>query len=290
MASGRLVVVATPIGNLGDLSLRALAALRDADVIAAEDTRRTRALLTHAEITAGRRLTALHAHNERTRSAGLVKRIIEGETVALVTDAGTPGISDPGMYLVQACIAAQCSVEVVPGPSAHTAALVLSGLPTERCVFEGFIPRRGGGRTQALSDIKQERRTIVIYEAPSRINALLADLVVACGDDRRVAVAREITKIHEEVVRGSLASVAAIIAAGTPRGEYVVVLEGQVAAPQASADKISAQAREELLNSPASDSTRVIADRIASELGVSRRAAYAAVLAEKERTKPKREV
>jgi len=284
MTDGRLVVVATPIGNLGDLSARALETLRTADVIAAEDTRRTRALLTHSDIPSGRRLVALPAHNERARVPGLVKRIASGEVVALVTDAGTPGIADPGMYLVQACIEADCLVEVVPGPSAVVAALVLSGLPTDRFVFEGFIPRRGGSRTRVLEAVAAETRTVVMYEAPTRVSALLADLLVKCAADRPVAVVREITKLHEEVVRGTLGAVAAAVASARPRGEYVVVLGGAAKPKEPSADDLQTRVQAELAQAPAGTTTRAIADRVASEMGVSRRAAYAAVLTEKRRT------
>jgi 16S rRNA (cytidine1402-2'-O)-methyltransferase len=222
--TGRLVLVGTPIGNLGDLAPRAVEALRAADVIAAEDTRRTRTLLTHAGIRAGGRLQSVHAHNERARATELVAAMRGGQTIAYVTDAGMPGISDPGEELVRACLDAGVPVEVVPGPSAALTALVLSGFPTERFVFEGFLPRKGRARAERLEAIAAETRTVVCFEAPTRVAATLADLARACGGDRGVAVARELTKLHEEVWRGTLEGALAEIGEQPTRGEYVVVV------------------------------------------------------------------
>ena len=200
-----VILVGTPIGNLGDLSPRAVEALATADVIAAEDTRRTRPLLTAAGIPAGGRLVSFHGPNEVELAARLVERIVERkERLVCVTDAGMPGISDPGERLVVAALAAGVAVEVVPGPSAALSALVLSGLPTGRFVFEGFLPRKGRQRAARLEALRGEDRTVVLFEAPHRLLGTLADLAGAFGGDRPVAVARELTKVFETVWRGTL--------------------------------------------------------------------------------------
>jgi 16S rRNA (cytidine1402-2'-O)-methyltransferase len=280
MADGRLVLVATPIGNLGDLTPRAVEVLREADVIAAEDTRRTRGLLTHAGVPATGRLRSVHGHNERGRARELVAAVAGGATVAVVTDAGMPGISDPGAQLVRACLDAGLAVEVVPGASAVLAALVLSGLPTDRFVFDGFLPRKGGARTARLAELRDETRTIVCFEAPGRVAATLADLEAVCGPDRRVAVARELTKLHEEVWRGPLAAAVAQFAPTAPRGEVVIVVEGRLSdRDEPDDDTIAAAAVAELREGR---STREAADRISDRLGISRRRAYAAVLAQRQ--------
>src|SRR5436309_1083333 len=187
--AGALVLVATPIGNLGDLPPRAVDVLRDADLIAAEDTRRTRALLSHAGIPAAGRLRAVHAHNEREAARMVVAAVESGRRVAYVTDAGMPGISDPGERLVRACLDHGLQVDVVPGPSAVLTALVLSGFPTGRFVFEGFLPRRAGARRERIATLVAETRTVVLYESPKRVHATLAALLAACGPLREVAVA-----------------------------------------------------------------------------------------------------
>jgi 16S rRNA (cytidine1402-2'-O)-methyltransferase len=261
--TGRLVLVATPIGNLGDLSPRAVAELREADVIAAEDTRRTRALLSYAGIPAGRRLRAVHAHNERQRAAELVEEIRRGRRVVFATDAGTPGISDPGERLVRVCLEEGLAVEAVPGPSAVLAALVLSGLPTGRFVFEGFLPRKGRERAARLEALSTERRTTVCFEAPHRLAATLTELAAVCGRERPVAIARELTKVHEEVWRGSLGAAVERFAETEPRGEQVIVLGG---APD---DAV-----------PVDDETVVAALRAAIERGASARDAAAEVASE----------
>lgn len=273
---GRLVIVGTPIGNLGDLSPRAVEVLGRADVIAAEDTRRTRALLTHAGIAAHGRLVAVHEHNESDRAAELADRIAGGATVAVVTDAGMPGISDPGSRLVAVCAEAGLLVEVVPGPSAVLAALVVSGLPADRFTFEGFLPRKGPDRRARLAEVASQSGTTVLFEAPGRVAATLDDLAEACGGARRVAIARELTKIHEDVVRGTLTEAIAHVGEHPPRGEHVIVLAGAPPDADATDADVDAAIRDEL---GAGASTRVTADRVASRLGVSRRRAYAAVLA-----------
>jgi len=278
VAEGRLVLVATPIGNLGDLAPRAVEVLRDADVIAAEDTRRTRALLTHAGVSARGRLVAVHEHNERQRAVELVEEIRRGCTVALVTDAGMPGVSDPGARVARVCAAAGVRVEVVPGPSAVLAALVVSGLPTERFVFEGFLPRKGGERRARLAEVARDARTVVMFEAPLRVAATLGDLAEVCGGDRPVAVARELTKVHEETFRGTLAGAVDHVAGQPPRGEHVIVLGGAPPRAAATDDDVAEAARSELAGGA---STREAADRVAERLGVARRRAYDAVLAQR---------
>ena len=215
---GRLVVCPTPIGNLEDVTLRVLAALRAADVVACEDTRHTRVLLNRHGISA--RLVSLHEHNERARAAELAARIREGAVVALVSDAGTPLVSDPGFALVRECLAAGLAVEVLPGPSAVLTALVASGLPAERWRFVGFLPRKASEREQLLGRAEE---TLVGFESPRRLAATLAQLA-ALDPERPVAVCRELTKIHEEVRRGSAAELAEHYREHAARGEVVVVV------------------------------------------------------------------
>jgi 16S rRNA (cytidine1402-2'-O)-methyltransferase len=219
-AAGRLVVCPTPIGNLEDVTLRVLAALRDADVVACEDTRRTRVLLDRYGVQA--RLVSYHEHNERARSPELVKRMRAGDTVALVSDAGMPLVSDPGFVLVQACVAAGLAVEVLPGPSAALAALVASALPAERWRFTGFLPRKRGELRSLLAEATE---TLVAFESPRRVPGSLA-VLAELDPDRPVAVCRELTKVHEEVVRGTAAELAARYASEAPRGEVVLVVGG----------------------------------------------------------------
>ena len=221
--SGRLYVVGTPIGNLGDLSERARETLASADLIAAEDTRRTGRLLAHIGVKT--RMVSLFEGNERKRVDEVLERLREGATVALVSDAGMPSISDPGFLLLRAAVDAGVEVGVVPGPSAVTAALVVSGLPTERWVFEGFLPRRASDRLARLRALANDPRTVVLFESPLRVVALLRDVLDELGD-RRAALARELTKLHEEVVRGRVSEVLAAVDASEPRGEIVLVLEG----------------------------------------------------------------
>jgi 16S rRNA (cytidine1402-2'-O)-methyltransferase len=268
---GALVLVATPIGNLGDLSPRALDALREADVIAAEDTRRTRALLTHGEVPAAGRLRAVHAHNERESAEWVVDAVREGKRVAYVTDAGTPGISDPGERLVRACIDAGLHVDVVPGPSAVLTALVLSGFPTDRFLFEGFLPRRGVERRERIAALVPEARTVVLYESPRRVHATLTQLLGACGPLREVAVARELTKLHQEVWRGTLETAVGHVELSEPRGEHVIVLGPAPPAPEASDDEVDAHVTAALAEGL---TPRDAAARVARDLGVPRRRTY----------------
>jgi 16S rRNA (cytidine1402-2'-O)-methyltransferase len=230
--TGRLQVVATPIGNLADLSERAREALAGADVIAAEDTRHTASLLKAAGI--AKPLISLHEHNESRRVPALLARLALGERVALVSDAGTPLLSDPGSELVHAAVAAGFEVSVIPGPSAITAALAVAGLPTERFCFEGFLPARERERRGALAALAQEPRTLVFFEAPHRIAAALADMAAVLGAERAAVVARELTKVHETIYRGTLRELAARAAAEAnfARGEITLVVRG--AAPTAA--------------------------------------------------------
>ncbi len=272
-APGALVLVGTPIGNLSDVSERVLDALRDADVLACEDTRRTRTLLTHAGIPAGGRLRAVPAHDEAESAAWVVERVTAGDRVAVVTDAGLPGISDPGSRLVRACLDAGLAVEVVPGPSAVTTALVLSGLPTDRFVFEGFLPRKGSSRADRLEALASEPRTTVIFESPRRVLATLADLVAHCGENRPAALARELTKLHEEVRRGTLRELLVGVEVTEPRGECVLVLGGAVQVRAATSDAEVDDALVAELG--CGTATRDAAAIVSARFGMGRREVYA---------------
>jgi len=276
-ASGELVVVSTPIGNVADLSPRAAATLAGADIVCCEDTRHTGAMLKRLGI-APRRLLSLHAHNEEERLPMLLEALTGGRTVALVSDAGTPAVSDPGGRLVAAAAEAGLLVSVVPGPSAVLAALVVSGMEISRFRFEGFLPRKGGSRAARLAEIAASPSPSVCYEAPHRVAATLADLAEACGPERRVAVCRELTKLHEEVRRSSLGEAAAHSAATTPRGEFVLVVAGADRADRETLPDPEglAEAVEALVVSGASrrDAIREVAER----RGLPRRAVYEAAL------------
>lgn len=271
---GSLVLVATPIGNLGDLSPRAVAALASADLVCCEDTRRSGRLLQHAGVVA-RRLRRVDDHTEHAATTEVLDVLNAGGTVAVVTDAGTPGISDPGQRLVQAAIASGHLVTAVPGPAALVMALVVSGLPTERFVFEGFIPRSGRDRTDRLTEIARELRTVVLYEAPHRVARTVTDLSAACGGDRRVALCRELTKLHEEVWRGTLDEASEHLAAHDPIGEYVVVLDGAPAEDPPSDDDVESLLRAAL---GAGMSKRDASAHVAAQTGRAKREVYALVL------------
>jgi 16S rRNA (cytidine1402-2'-O)-methyltransferase len=269
--SGRLVVVATPIGNLGDLSPRAAAALGAADVVACEDTRHSRKLFSAFGIPTPT-LIAVNKDNEVERCREVLSLIADGKTVALITDAGTPAVSDPGRLVVEAAAQAGVAVESIPGPSAVTTALAASGFTADRFVFEGFLPRKGRERRERLEAIAGETRTVVLYEAPTRVAQTLADLAEACGDDRAVAVGRELTKLHEEYWRGPLAIVAGRAALQAAKGEFVIVLEGDSSEPVEVRDDVIVAALNDALAAGATK--RTAADDVAQLLGVKRNRVY----------------
>ena len=270
MSRGALVVVATPIGNFGDLSPRAVEALAGVDVIACEDTRHTRKLLSHAGVT-GADLLAVHDRNEAAQVRHVLGLVEHGRRVAVVTDAGTPGIADPGQRLVAAVAAAGLPVEVVPGPSALIAALVASGLPTHRFCFEGFLARKGSERSARLRAVAAARVTTILYEAPHRMRRTVADLAEVCVPWRRVVVARELTKLHEEVWRGTLEGAAEHLGRTEPRGEYVIVLDGAPPPPPPTENDIRRDVQQHL---DAGADRRAAVAAVAAHLDVPRRRVY----------------
>ena len=266
--SGSLVLVGTPIGNLGDLSPRAVEALASADLVCCEDTRRTGRLLQRAGVHAPR-LRRVDEHSEREAVSEVCELLSSGARVALVTDAGMPTVSDPGNRLVSACVAGGHEVTVVPGPSAAVAALAVSGLAEGRYAFEGFLPRKGRARSERLAEIAGERRAVVLFESPHRLRACLDDLAATCGPDRRAAVARELTKLHEEVVRGRLAELCEWAAGSPVRGEVTVVVEGAPDDERPATDDELLAAAAILLDAGAT--RRDAAAAVATSRGVSRR-------------------
>ena len=268
--TGQLWLVSTPIGNLGDLPPRAISTLQSCALICCEDTRHSGKLLSHAGI-AGVRLAVANEHTEDARAREVLDLLANGRDVAVLTDAGTPGISDPGARLVRAAIDAGHRVSAVPGPAALVMGLVLSGFDTTRFVFEGFLPRTGKDRTQRIADVVSERRTIVLYEAPHRVQRTVSDLLKACGPDRHIALARELTKLHEETWRGTLAEAAEHVAEQAPRGEYVVVVEGASDVAEATDDAIVSALRTTIAGG--ADRRTAIATVMAST-GASKRRVY----------------
>jgi len=274
-SGGALVLVATPIGNLGDLSSRAVEMLTSADHILCEDTRRTRALLSSLGLPGAGRLLAVHEHNEASRCDEVVAWVSAGETVALVSDAGTPLVADPGARIVEAVLDAGLVVSTTPGPSAVVAAISISGFPAERFVFEGFLPRKGPERRARLAQLAADDRASVVYESPRRLLTTLEELASLLDEERRVAVVRELTKIHEEVLRASASSLAEHFAKVEARGEIVIVIEG--AAPEDGvSEKVLRVAIAEALASGLS--VRDAADSVAAATGAPRRLAYAMAL------------
>lgn len=269
-----LYLVATPIGNLEDITLRALRVLRTVDRIACEDTRQTQKLLNHFGI--AKPTLSLHGHNEAARTPELLAALEAGERIAVVSDAGMPGISDPGMHLAAAALEAGVAVYPVPGANAALTALVASGLPTERFLFYGFLPSKAGERRTALERLRErtdDRLTVVFYEAPHRIVETLSDLAAAWGEDARVVLARELTKLHEEFLRGTVAEVrGALSGRDRVRGEMVLLLdavpEAKVAVAESVGERVAALAREEGLDE------RGALKRVAKERGVSKSDAY----------------
>lgn len=269
-AAGQLVLVATPLGNLGDLSRRALELLANADVIYCEDTRHSRILFSAHDIPTRGRLHSLHEHNEAAQSATIVSRVRAGELVVLISDAGTPGICDPGSRVVAAVVEAGLIVTTAPGPSAVIAALTISGLSTDRFVMEGFLPRRSSERAHFYDKWAHEERTTVFYESPQRLKVTLDELA-ALFPTRRVAIAREMTKLHEEVVRGTLKEVAALMDLRQVLGEIVVVLDGESFTPEVDETLVRAALKEQFQSGA---STRDAVDYVAVTLGASHRDVY----------------
>jgi 16S rRNA (cytidine1402-2'-O)-methyltransferase len=269
-AAGQLVVVATPLGNLGDISRRALELFASADVIYCEDTRHSRTLFSANDIPLRGRLKSLHEHNEASQCAHIVERVRNGQLVVVISDAGTPGISDPGSRVVAAVAEAGLVVTTAPGPSAVIAALSISGMATERFCMEGFVPRKHGERETLYEQWSREPRTIVFYESPQRLATTLSELAEKFPD-RRVAVAREITKLHEEVIRGTLADVALTVAARDVLGEIVVVLDGAQPAALVDDESVRIALREQLESGV---SLRDAVSLVADALGTSHRTAY----------------
>ena len=257
--SGTLWIVGTPIGNLGDLGPRAAEVMGAVDVVAAEDTRRTGRLLHGLGLK--RPMVSLFEGNERERTEELLARLRQGDDVAVVTDGGMPSVSDPGFRIVRACADEGIDVRVVPGPSAAIAALVVSGLPTDRFAFEGFLPRKSGDRITRLDELRGDPRTLVVFESPLRLKTLLRDVLVAFGD-RQVAVARELTKLHEEVRRGRVSEVLAELDDAGLKGEVVVVIAGAPEAEAIDIDACVAEARELTAGGMRKrDAARAIAER-----------------------------
>ncbi|CRK61477.1 rRNA small subunit methyltransferase I [Alloactinosynnema sp. L-07] len=272
--TGRLVLAATPLGDARDASPRLVEAFGSAEVIAAEDTRRTRNLISALGVTPTGRIVSFYDAVETSRIAGLVDAIEQGQTVLLVTDAGMPSVSDPGYRLVAACVEADLAITCLPGPSAVTTALALSGLPCDRFCFEGFAPRKPGERRKWLSALAEEPRTAVFFESPHRIASLLADAAEVLGGTRRAAVCRELTKTYEEVRRGGLAELAAWAEEGV-RGEITVVLEGAEPAAAPDLDTLVERVQARVA---AGERLKAAAAEVAAQAGVSKKALYDAVV------------
>jgi 16S rRNA (cytidine1402-2'-O)-methyltransferase len=273
---GRIVLAATPIGNVGDASSRLIELLTTADVVAAEDTRRLHRLVQSLGITVGGRVISYHEHNEATKTAELLDQVRSGKTLVMVTDAGMPSVSDPGFRLVEGAVAAGLTVTAVPGPSAVLTALALSGLPTDRFCFEGFLPRKAGERSSRLADLDAERRTMVFFEAPHRLEPMLRALRERFGGDRRAAICRELTKTYEEVIRGSLSELLEWAESNEVRGEIAVVVGG---APEREPGK--PEDHVEAVNALIAQGIRLkeAVAAVAEETRVSKRELYSAVLA-----------
>ena len=282
---GTLYLVATPIGNLEDVTRRALRVLAEADLVACEDTRHTRRLLEHFGI--GARTVSYHEHNERERAGELARLIEGGASVALVSDAGTPGINDPGYRVVRACVERGLRVVPVPGPSAFVAALTASGLPTDEFYFGGFLPARAHARRQRLESVKDLRATLVFYETPHRIAQALADAREVLGE-REAAVARELTKVHEEIVRGRLSELAKRFAPeGAARGEMVLVIDRNVIDEGAAEESSATSSVADLVRQFEAEGLdqRAALKRAARELGLTRDEAYRRLVSERAREK-----
>ena len=270
-----LYLVGTPIGNLGDMTLRGIQVLRDVDTIAAEDTRHTGKLLHHFEIQTPQ--ISYHQHNEQQRIPELIAQLQAGKSIALVTDAGMPGISDPGYLIVAACVAAGIRVIPIPGVTAVITAVSASGLPSDRFVFEGFLPAKGEERRTRLEAVAGEARTLVFYESPHRLRQTLADFAATFGAERQIAIGRELTKLHEEFWRGDIGAAIAHYTQVEPQGEYAIVLAGApVSHPTLSDEAIDRALLELMLNGTSrSQASRIVAEQISQ----SRRYVYQLALA-----------
>lgn len=268
--TGKLVLVATPIGNLSDITARAVDTLREADVICCEDTRHSSKLLQRIGV-ADKPLLVVNEHTEHDSRERIVAMVADGRTVALITDAGSPGVSDPGERIVRAVIDANLTVTAAPGASAAIMAVTLSGLPAGRFVFEGFLPRSGVERKERLEAVANESRTVVLYEAPHRLHKTLGDLETMCGADRRIAIAAELTKVHEEIWRGTLHQAVKRHADGDPRGEFVLVLAGAAPVAPPTDEELIAALRAEI---DSGVSRKDAASRVSARFGVSKRHVY----------------
>ncbi|HJP16143.1 MAG TPA: 16S rRNA (cytidine(1402)-2'-O)-methyltransferase [Acidimicrobiales bacterium] len=268
-----LTLIATPIGNLSDLSPRAVKTLEESDVVACEDTRRTGLLLQHFGIT-GTRMLRVDSHTEDKASAEIINCLSEGLSVSMVTDAGMPSVSDPGERLVKKVIESGYQVTVVPGPTAPISALVVSGFSTQRWCMEGFLPRKGESRSKRIKEVADEDRTVILFESPNRLASTLEDLRKECGNTRQVAIVRELTKLHEEIFRGSLEE-ALLWSKKTIKGEIVVVLEADTSTPEIEDEHLESVLREILKNGA---STKDAAEEASRRLNVSRRRAYSTAL------------
>ena len=264
-----LILVATPLGNMGDISPRAIEALTNAGLVCCEDTRRTGLLLHNLGIAAT--LMRVDDHTEHAAIPRVLDALNEGRDVCLVTDAGTPGISDPGSRLVRAAIDASHNVSAIPGPAALIMALIISGLPTDRFIFDGFIARSGQERAAHINELALQRRTVILYEAPHRLHRTLVNLSVACGPERQVAVCRELTKIHEEVWRGTLGEAVDHYGTNEPQGEFVLVVQGAPDSPPPTADDLDRLLITELAGGA---SSKDAATAVAHILGVPKKSAY----------------
>jgi 16S rRNA (cytidine1402-2'-O)-methyltransferase len=271
---GSLYVVATPIGNLADITLRAIETLKSVDLIAAEDTRHTQRLLSHHQIK--NQMISLHEHNESQRTPDLIERLRTGDTIALVSNAGTPTLSDPGYRLVKEAAAAHIRVVPIPGPSAALASLSVSGLPTDAYIFIGFLPRKSGKANKILAALQPERKTLIFYESPRRIKALLSNLIQTMGD-REAVLSREMTKRHEEFIRGSLTDIAAALSNREEiKGECTLVVHGFTGAGEPNMDNV----RKDILQALRSGETTIsdLAKQIAAKHGLMKKQVYSEAL------------
>jgi len=269
MAPGILYIVATPIGNLEDITIRAVRVLKEVDSIAAEDTRHTRHLLTHYHIES--RLTSYHDHNKEEKAPILVARLLEGENIALVSDAGTPGISDPGYFLINLAIDQKIPVVPIPGVTASVAALSISGLPTDSFAFEGFLPNKHMARLKRLHGLVNDRRTLIFYEAPHKILKTIEDMIEVLGD-RHAVITRELTKLHEETIRGPLSQILAYFQDGTIKGEFTIVVHGASAEPRGKDINAAAYLKNLMIHRGLSKKEAI--SITAKDLGLSKKEVY----------------